>query len=76
MDLKEVTIGQIMLKAACKIVNDGTADLNKVSNEQKEIEKTRQTMLDYFCSTSQRKEIEKELRRLINSTLCMYSAVK
>ena len=55
-DFKGVKIGQTMLEAACKKVNEGTSHLNKIRTEQKEIEKTKRTMLDFFCSNQSKKQ--------------------
>jgi len=55
-DFKGVKIGQTMLEAACKKVNEGTSHLNKFRTEQKEIEKTKRTMLDFFCSNQSKKQ--------------------
>ena len=55
-DLKGVKIGQTMLEAACKKVPEGTSHLNQIKNEQKEIEKTRRTMLDFFYYSQSKKQ--------------------
>lgn len=54
-DMKGVQIGQTMLEAGCQKVTELRESLEQIRNEQKEVEKTKRTMLDYFCSDKSKK---------------------